>query len=628
MIRNEKGSVLFQILIVILFVGLLFTLLYPNKVWKEEAELANVCQTRMETIRQIEFFYLSDYQVFNDTINVVVENVLKNKAYETALDTLINWDNLVTKEELKNIVLSVDMPSELNTIIKDKIASGSALTQLSGWDSLKDDLLMLLQEKVKTDSVGLLDTCIDWSHLVGSNNLFAVVKDAKMSEYRKKTIRKSILNDQPLNKTRGWSDIRPHMIDTLSKMIVLSQTEGTWEASEKSKWGDQTLVKWSEKMDLLADSSKKALWQENINKFWDKERDIVWRKDRTRLWKAEGEAWTSDNEAVWKRILNQRWKLELRKNWLEETQASLPDSLKSSFKVQKDSLWKVFFNETEKQLVWEQEQKAGLSDSALVVFEAKKDSLWKPEMEALQNVKFDLWLEANNKDVKEVIQSLWESERMLSWKADAYANWLNDRESKMDKTWEDLKEELWKTEQIGLWQAEEKKLALKKGTYRKIDYAVHWEKLLTNEEINVLVDGLDLPDSNTLWNTISDSKNEGSPIMESGIAGLFKETLLNDLGICPVAKLPYLLEINNESRLKTIAVKCPIVDKEEEKYAISLTTVPVVDDSTNEVVSTRIDTTKHEVSLSSVKKMFGGAKIKSHGNIDSDGKNSWEKRGQ
>ncbi len=630
MIHNEKGHILLQILIVILFIGLLFTILYPNKVWKEEAELANVCQTRMETIRQMEFFYLSDNQAFNDTIPLVVQTVLNNPEFDTALDTLMQWDNLVTGNELKEIVLAADLPAELNSLLKKKINSGSTLSHLSSWDTFRSDLLNKLQEIIATDSVGMIDSCVTWAELLGSNKLFAIVNDADMSEYRKRLVRKAILNSDPLHETRGWDDIKPILVDTLGKMIQLAQTENTWEADQKSRWEDQALVKWEKKMNALPDSAKMKLWEENKDVFWDKERDIVWRKDRTRLWNKESEAWIQNNESVWKRILEQRWKIDTKKSWLEETKASLPDSLVENFNANRDSLWGVYFEETEKQLAWEAEQKSGLSDSALAVFETQKDSLWKPILEEIQNERFEVWLAENEKEVEEVIESLWESERMLSWQPEAYDRWLKNRESNMDKTWEDLKEELWKTEQLELWQAEEEKLATKKGTYRRIDSSVQWDKLLSQKEVDEIVNGLDLPDSKELWDIISNwERDKGLPVVELGIAGLFKEELLEDLSICPVARVPYLLEINNESRLKTIAVKCPIVDKDEaNKYAITLQTVPVLDDSTNEVVSTRIDTTQIDIAVSPVKKIFGGAKIMNHGNIDSEGKKSWEKRGQ
>ncbi len=630
MIHNEKGHILLQILIVILFIGLLFTILYPNKVWKEEAELANICQTRMETIRQMEFFYLSDNQAFNDTIPLVVQTVLNNPEFDTALDTLIQWDNLVSGNELKDIVLAADLPAELNSLLKKKINSGSTLSHLSSLGTFRSDLLKKLQAITATDSVGLIDSCLAWTELLGSNKLFGIVNDADMPEYRKRIVRKAILNNDPLYETRGWDGIKPILVDTLDKMIRLAQTENTWKAEQKSQWEDQALARWEKKIDTLPDSSKMKLWEENIDTFWEKERDIVWRKDRTRLWKKEGEEWINNNENVWKRILEQRWKIDTKKTWLEETRASLPDSLLESFNANRDSLWNVYFEETEKQLAWEEEQKAGLSDSAVTVFETQKDSLWKPVLEKIQNERFEVWLSKNEKEVEEVIESLWESDRMLSWQPEAYDRWKKNREADMDETWEDLKEELWKTEQLELWRAEEEKLAMKKGIYRRIDSSVQWEKLLSQEEVDEIVDGLDLPDSTELWSMISNWKSdEGLPVVELGIAGLFKEKLLEDLSICPVAKVPYLLDINNESRLKTIAVKCPIVDKDESnKYAITLQTVPVLDDSTNEVVSTRIDTTRIDISISPVKKIFGGAKIKNHGNIDSDGKNSWEKRGQ
>lgn len=70
---KAKGSILYQLLIVVLAAGLVGTILYPKKLWKEEETNTNLCRQRMEHLLRAELLYISSFNTYTDSIPKLVD---------------------------------------------------------------------------------------------------------------------------------------------------------------------------------------------------------------------------------------------------------------------------------------------------------------------------------------------------------------------------------------------------------------------------------------------------------------------------------------------------------------------------------------------------------------------------
>ncbi len=73
---KAKGSILYQLLIVVLIAGLVGTILYPKKLWKEEERNTNLCRQRMDHLLRAELLYISAFNNYTDSIPKLVDFVV------------------------------------------------------------------------------------------------------------------------------------------------------------------------------------------------------------------------------------------------------------------------------------------------------------------------------------------------------------------------------------------------------------------------------------------------------------------------------------------------------------------------------------------------------------------------
>ncbi|MDZ7271185.1 MAG: hypothetical protein ONB17_06185 [candidate division KSB1 bacterium] len=113
--EKARGSILYQLLIVVLIAGLVGTLLYPKKLWKEEEQNTALCRQRMEHLLRAELLYISAFNTYTDSIPKLIEFVKGDptggrlQEYKT-IDSLLAVDainairDLGPKEELVSAV--------------------------------------------------------------------------------------------------------------------------------------------------------------------------------------------------------------------------------------------------------------------------------------------------------------------------------------------------------------------------------------------------------------------------------------------------------------------------------------------------------------------------------------------
>ena len=158
---------------------------------------------------------------------------------------------------------------------------------------------------------------------------------------------------------------------------------------------------------------------------------------------------------------------------------------------------------------------------------------------------------------------------------------------------------------------------------------MNWKVILGDELLLSAVNDLDLPSTDVLWKQIKKMKEDQQAAISSlGLIGLFREALLDSVGTCPVAHVPYLIQVVDTSVVKQFAIQCPIVDTEKDKYAL-LIQPGTIDTTITDMETAGMvpdDTIRVALRLGGGRKLFGGGKFKNHGDIDLDARRSWETR--
>ena len=588
MASKGKGNIFYEILIAVLTVALIATILYPSKTWKQQNNDTEICQTRMATIQQFELQYIGLTNNYSDSVDKVIETVLADPSSAIALDSLVYWDGLVEKAELKKIVMEKDLPQALKENIKSKIMTNQPLGNLAVWDSVQykliDELKAVLagQDSLNTLAV---DSSVVWD-LVINDDVYAYALDSDMPSRAKSRVQSAMRKNTPIYETAGWEYLQPVFYDSLNQLILLAEIADVWEKSADKEWEKVKRAQFEAELDALSQTEKDSLWQDNQHSFWEKVEPLVWQDERKSLFDDEGEAWKSENEATWQRMIAQEWEASRKKQWQED-------------------------------------QLATLADSAVAVFKAEKDSLWRSIVSDLRDEEYAQWEADNSKHIEEVVRNLWEQERRPSWKETAYAEWLEENKSNPEKVWKDLKEYLWMSAKLDLWKIEEEKLAKKRNALMRLDYAIQYDKLLSENTIDDLVNSLTLPDSKGLLKKMNDMKEfKGSKLAALGVVELFRDQLLAHVTLCPLAGEPELVNVDNTAMPKWVSIECPIVVTDTTQYAL------VLEKSMDDSLGLVIDTSKVTLKLGFSEKMLGGGKILNHGKIDEEGRKSWEKKGR
>lgn len=630
MADQPKGNIFFEIAILILVIALIGTILYPKQVWQKEDELETVCHARMEAIQYFELYYNNVVLTYSDTLKKVKDTVLADEAAVVAVDSLVNWDKLVETKDLEQMVLATAYPEDLRSMILKTLADGKPLRNLGKWESLDYKLIDALEKKTAIETEkAVLDTGIAWSTLVGERGMQAILENTPFPGQQKNQIQQQLRKGAPIQQTRGWTAMSPAFYSRLSEIIQTAKNTDIWEKKNQDAWKEVKRKEWEASLDQLSLAEQDTLWQKHERAMWDKVKDVIWKQERTALWNKEKDTWPTENRAMWHRIVSQQWEADRKKAWLEEQEKSQP------------------------------------SDSALAFFKANRDSLWRSVASSLQDAEFDQWASQHKKDIKEAIEGLWQSDKRVEWEESAHERWQEQKNADKAARWKELKEDLWNTQWVELWKQEEEKMGAKNASLRTLDLAVKWEAVLGKETVSGIVQSLSLPTAEAVWQKVSAKTDEkGSALYRYGLAGLYRNNLVDSIDVCPVARDPYLIHVVDTSVIKKFGVACPIVETTnlavgkykapvpmEEKEVLLVEDAPVTSDSLKMeetmlvveevpsstgktyVVSLVVDpatqdTIKTVLKVPASQKLFGGGSIRPHGLIDEDGKKSWEKKGR
>jgi len=612
--EKGRGNFLLEILIVILIIALIGTILYPSKTWKKESEQEYICHSRMEAVQHSEYQYFSKTLAYTDSISAILGTVKEDPNMLLALDSLVNWDGLISQNDLEKLVLSMKQPETMRSTILQKLQGGQALGNLGNWDGLKYRLIDILEERLGGSDPAQnaqMDGAVDWAVLLGENAFRGIIETADAPEGIRRNTLIDINKGKPVQQTAGWRTFSPAFYAAMKNQIAEAKRKDIWEVADKERWETIRAVEYKNGMDTLSQAEKDTLWESTRHSFWEKEKPVLWKKTRKELWKKEGSQWVTDNEAVWTRIIRQEWISQRRAAWESERVIALEKNAEK----QKDSLWKNFINDSLTRDQWESTVYKAWKDSLSNRFQTEKDSLWRMEEETLWAKESMDWKKDHKKFIQEIQQGIWERERRNEWEPAAVSEWTAQNTKDEQAFWKLIKEDTWNREKGEQWRLEEEKMTIKQQSLSRIDQAVNWSTLLGNDKIQDIVNALKLPTTEELWNSVKTNK-KGSALYNLGLSSVFHKNMLDSIKSCPLAHGQYLIQIDDTSTIKKFSIACPIKKMDPSGYAAIF-----VDPATR-------DTTAVPLKVSAKGKLFGGASIQSHGSIDMDGKKSWEKKGR
>ena len=84
--EKSKGSILLEIIVVILVVCLIVTILYPKKVWDEEEQNTADCRTNMDRILKAELVYQKFHNTYTDSLPGLVSFIKDDSTKEAIVD--------------------------------------------------------------------------------------------------------------------------------------------------------------------------------------------------------------------------------------------------------------------------------------------------------------------------------------------------------------------------------------------------------------------------------------------------------------------------------------------------------------------------------------------------------------
>jgi len=125
--QKAKGSIIYELLIVILIAGLIGTILYPKSIWEEEEAKTTLCRDRMMQIYLAELLYWSYTNTYTDSLPELVEFILGDTTLErlkqyiasdSALvgDIIDHFQDKVDKQEIINALAAVIDTLETDTV--------------------------------------------------------------------------------------------------------------------------------------------------------------------------------------------------------------------------------------------------------------------------------------------------------------------------------------------------------------------------------------------------------------------------------------------------------------------------------------------------------------------------------
>ncbi len=139
---RPKGSIVYEILIVILTVILILTIWYPKKVWQKLSRDEMLCRDRMHRVYDAEVLYNYKYSTYSDTFDSVIKYVKMDKIFNEDTVMAALRDTFFVKIYRDYLRDYADMPTQKATDSAFKAVSDTT-------DSSKYNVIYAMLDSIK-----------------------------------------------------------------------------------------------------------------------------------------------------------------------------------------------------------------------------------------------------------------------------------------------------------------------------------------------------------------------------------------------------------------------------------------------------------------------------------------------
>ena len=121
--EKGKGSILLEILIVILVLALIGTILYPKRVWEQSDSDTLECRMHMEKILKTELIYMKYNNTYQDTLDKVI-SFIKDDTTNTLVLEYLYADTALADKILNDLTSSYpEADNKVKTFMADTMLS-------------------------------------------------------------------------------------------------------------------------------------------------------------------------------------------------------------------------------------------------------------------------------------------------------------------------------------------------------------------------------------------------------------------------------------------------------------------------------------------------------------------------
>jgi len=141
--ERAKGSIVYEVLIVILAVMLVASIIYPKKLKDSEAENTETCRWRMDQILKAELQYQKYTGHYEDSLAVVLDFLKADSAYSQYVDSVIvgGLDSIKTRlaefrvaeEQILTLIPQAQDTTMIDSIVKAQTEIKSEARKLAGY---------------------------------------------------------------------------------------------------------------------------------------------------------------------------------------------------------------------------------------------------------------------------------------------------------------------------------------------------------------------------------------------------------------------------------------------------------------------------------------------------------------
>jgi len=125
---KSKGSIILEILIVLLIVALVATIMYPKMLWDKAEKEMVTCHTNMDKILKAELVYLKYHNNYEDTLDKVISFILSDTTGRLKIE-YIYADTALADQILKDVTKKIPAANEkIENYLADTLLSSVLIT--------------------------------------------------------------------------------------------------------------------------------------------------------------------------------------------------------------------------------------------------------------------------------------------------------------------------------------------------------------------------------------------------------------------------------------------------------------------------------------------------------------------